>query len=117
MRVGRTETWVDDKFKTSINLKDGHVISDCIDLREKRVLEFVILILYPEKLNMVTKEVGNTVFDAMSGEYKVSWRQVIHKVVDKLVFVLGKGNLPWSALTCSTSTANLSVLGRKRCSS
>ena len=47
MRAGRIETWVDGKFKTSINPKDGHTISDCIDPREKRVLEFVIPILYP----------------------------------------------------------------------
>ena len=65
-------------------------MSDCIDPREKRVLEFVIPILYPKKLNRVTKEVGNTVFGALSGEYKVSWGQVLHKVVDKLVSVLGK---------------------------
>ena len=90
MRVGRTKIRVDGKFKTSINPKDGHVVSDCIDPREKRVLEFVIPILYPEKPNKVTKEVGNIVFGALSGEYKVSWGHVIHEVVEKLVSVLGK---------------------------
>ena len=64
---------MDGKFKTSINPKDGHVVSDCIDPREKRVLEFVIPIMYPEKLGKVTKKIGNTVFGALSGEYKVSW--------------------------------------------
>ena len=73
MRTGRTETWMDGKFKISINPKDGHVVSDCIDPREKRALEFVIPILYPEKPNRVTQEVGNIVFSALSGEYKVSW--------------------------------------------
>ena len=90
MHVGRTKTWVDGKFKTSINSKDGHTVSDCIDPREKKVLEFVIPILYPEKLGKVTKEIRNIVFGALSGGYKVSWRQVIHEVVDKLVFMLGK---------------------------
>ena len=90
MRAGKTETWVDGKFKTTINPKDGHVVSDYIDSQERRVLEFLILILYPEKPNKITKEVGNTVFGAMSRAYKVSWDQVIHKVVDKLVSVLGK---------------------------
>ena len=46
--------------------------------------------MYPEKPNRVTKEVGNTVFDALSIEYKVSWGQVIYEVVDKLVSMLGK---------------------------
>ena len=90
MHAGRTETWVDGKFKTSINPKDGHTVSDCIDPKEKRVLEFVISILYLEKLGKVTKEIGNTVFGALSGEYKVSWGHVIYEVVDKLVFVLEK---------------------------
>ena len=90
MRARRTETWIDGKFKTNINPKDGHLVSDCINPREKRVLEFIILILYPEKLGRVTKEIGNTVFGALKGEYLVSWGMVIHEVVDKLVSVLGK---------------------------
>ena len=90
MCAGRTGMWIDGKFKTSINPKDGHAVSDCIDPREKRVLEFIIPILYPEKLGRVTKEIGNTVFGALSREYKMSWRQVIHEVVDKLISMLGK---------------------------
>lgn len=65
-------------------------MSDCIDPREKRVLEFVVPIFYPEKPGRVTKEIGNTIFGALSREYKVSWGQVIHELVDKLVFVLSK---------------------------
>ena len=90
MRAGRIETWMDGKFKTSINPKDGHAVSDCIDPREKGVLEFVIPIVYPKKPGKVTKEIENTVFGALSREYKVSWRHVIHEVVDKLVSMLGK---------------------------
>ena len=90
MRAGRTETWIDGKFRSPINSKDGHSVEDCINPREKRVLEFVIPILYPEKPGRVTKEIGNTVFGALCGEYKVSWGMVIHEVVEKLVSVLGK---------------------------
>ena len=36
------------------------------------------------------KEIGNTLFGALCGEYKVSWGLVIHEVVEKLVSVLGK---------------------------
>ena len=46
--------------------------------------------MYPEKPGRVTKEVGNTIFGALSREYKVSWGKVIGEVVDKLVSVLGK---------------------------
>lgn len=90
MRAAQTETWIDGKFEADVNPKDGLAVSDCIDPREKRVLEFVVSILYPEKPNRVTKEVGNTIFGALSGQYKVSWLQVIYEVVDKLISVLGK---------------------------
>ena len=89
--MGRTDKWVEGKFKTSINSKDGHAVVDCVDLRERRVLEFVVPILYLEKPNLVTKEVGNTIFGALSGEYKVSWELVFYEIVDKLVSGLDKG--------------------------
>ena len=72
MRAGRIGTWIDGKFQQNINPKDGHAVGDYIDPREKRVLEFVIPILYPEKPGRVTKKIGNTIFGALSGEYKVS---------------------------------------------
>ena len=90
MRAGRTGTWVTGKFRQDIDPKDGHAVSDCIDAREKRVLEFVVPILYPEKPGRVTKEIGNTIFGSLSGEYRVSWGQVIHNLVEKLVSTLSK---------------------------
>ena len=90
-RARRIEKWVDGNFETTINPKDGHAVSDCIDPKERRVLDFVIPILYLEKPNRVTKEVGNTVFGALSREYKVTQDQVLYEVVDKLGSVLGKG--------------------------
>ena len=35
MCAGWSKTWIDGKFKTSINPKDGHTISDCIDPKER----------------------------------------------------------------------------------
>src|SRR5665811_559327 len=90
MRAGRTETWIEGKFQSPINAKDGHAVEDCIDPREKRVLEFVVPILYPEKPGRVTKEIGNTIFGSLCGEYMVSWGQVIHEVVEKPVSMLSK---------------------------
>ena len=65
-RAGRTNKWVEDKFQTTINPKDGHAFNDYIDPREQRVLEFVVPILYLEKLGRITKEVGNTIFGALA---------------------------------------------------
>ena len=42
---GRIDELIDGKFSTSINFKDGHVVGDCVDPREKRVLEFVMPIV------------------------------------------------------------------------
>ena len=55
------------------------------------MLEFVLLIQYPEKPSRVTMMVGNTIFGALSGVWKVSWRQIIQEVVSKLVSNLEKG--------------------------
>ena len=81
---------MDSKFDFSINPKDGHAMSDCIDPRERRVLEFIVPILYPKKLGKITKEIGNTIFGALAGEYKVSWDQLIQEVVGHLVANLEK---------------------------
>ena len=82
---------MDDKFSTSINPKDGHAVADCVDPRERRVLEFVIPILYPEKPTWITVTLDNTIFGALSGTRKVNWDLVIQELVEKLVSGLEKG--------------------------
>ena len=66
--AGRTNRWVEGKFKSSIHSKDGHAVDDCVDPREQWILEFVVPIIYPEKPNKVSKVVGNTIFGALSGK-------------------------------------------------
>ena len=88
--AARTDQWVNGKFRSPINAKDGHTVEDCIDPRERRVSEFIVPIVYPEKPRQVTKEVGNTIFGALAGEYKVNWGQVIQIVVGRLVSNLEK---------------------------
>ena len=51
----------------------------------KRVLEFLIPILYPEKPTRVMEIAGNTIFGALLGERKVDWGIVLQAVVAKLV--------------------------------
>ena len=88
----RTDKLIDGKFHTSINPKDGHVVADCVDPRDRRVLEFVMPILYPEKPSRVTLIVDNTIFGTLSEFRKVNWGQVLQEVVGKLVSRLEKGN-------------------------
>ena len=49
------------------------------------MLEFLIPILYPEKPTRVTVTVGNTVFGALLGEWKVDWGILLQSMVAKLV--------------------------------
>ena len=82
---------MDGKFHNKINSKDGHSLENCINLRQRRVLEFVVSIVYPEKPRQVTKVIGNTIFGSLSGEYIVNWGQVIQEIVHHLVSHLEKG--------------------------
>ena len=68
----RTDKYVDGKFSILINPKDGYTVVKCLDPRERRVLEFVVPILYPEKPSWIIVTVGNTIFGALSGVKKVS---------------------------------------------
>ena len=88
--AGRTDRWIDGKFHSPINSTDGHSIEDCIDPRERRILNFVVPLINPEKPRQVTKVVGNTIFGSLSGEYVMNWGQVIQEVVHRLVSYLEK---------------------------
>ena len=44
-----TDKFIDGKFRNSVNPKDGFAVADCKEAQAKRVLEFLILILYLEK--------------------------------------------------------------------
>ena len=68
-----------------MNPKDRFAIADCEDSRAKRLLEFLIPILYPEKPTRVTVTVGNTIIGALLGERKVDWGIILQAVVAKLV--------------------------------
>ena len=61
--ASRTDKFIGGKFWNAANPKDGFAIVDCKDSRAKRVLEFLIPILYPEKPTQVkvTVTVGNTI--------------------------------------------------------
>lgn len=63
--------------------KDGYPISECLVTLKKRVLEFLIPILYLEKPTRVTMIVGNTIFGSLSDDCLVDWGKVIREVVGK----------------------------------
>ena len=88
--ASRTDRFIDGMFSDRVNPKDGYAVADCKDPRVKRVLEFLVPLLYPEKPTRVTITVGNTIFGALSGERPVDWGIVVKDLVQRLLFEMGK---------------------------
>ena len=88
--ASRTDRFIDRMFSGRVNPKDGYAVADCKDPRVKRVLEFLVPLLYPEKSTRVTIMVGNTIFGALSRERPVDWGIVVKDLVQRLLSGMGK---------------------------
>ena len=88
--ASRTNRYIDGMFSGRVNPKDGYAVADCKDPRVKRVLEFLVPLLYPEKPTRVTIMVGNMIFGALSGERPVDWGIVVKDLVQRLLSRMGK---------------------------
>ena len=56
----RIDKFIGGKFRNPVNPKDGFAVGDYKDTRAKKVLEFLIPILYPEKPTQITITMGKT---------------------------------------------------------
>ena len=88
--ASRTDWFIDSKFSARVNPKDGYAVVECKKARARRILEFLVPLLYLEKPTRVTITVGNTIFGALSGERPVDWGQVVKDVVQQLFFGMDK---------------------------
>jgi hypothetical protein len=88
--VGWKDEYVKDCFKELPSPKDGYAIEDCTDPCHRRVLAFLVPILYPEKPNRITVNMGNTIFGALNGGRKVNWARIITNLIIRLVARVGK---------------------------
>ena len=88
--ASQTDRFIDGMFTSRVNPKDGYAVVDCKDPSIKRVLEFLVPLLYPEKPTRVTITVGNTIFGALSGERPVDWGIVVKDLVQRLLSRMGK---------------------------
>jgi hypothetical protein len=85
------DEYVKDCFQELPSPKDGYAIEDCTDARHRRVLAFLVPILYPEKPNRITVTMGNTIFRALNGgRRKVNWARIIANLVVQLAARVGK---------------------------
>ena len=88
--ASRTNQFIDGKFSGRVNPKDGYAVVDCKEPRARKILEFLVPLLYPEKPTRVTITVGNTIFGALSGERPVDWRVVVKDLVQRLLTGMGR---------------------------
>ena len=86
----RAERYAEGKFANPPHPKDGYSLPECTDPRARLVLEFLLPILYSEKLARVTITVGNTIFGAYTEEREMDWALVIRDVVKRLLTGVGK---------------------------
>jgi hypothetical protein len=88
--AGRKDEYVKDCFKELPSPKDGYAIEDCTNPPHRRVLAFLVPILYLEKPNRITVTLGNTIFGALNGGRKVNWARIITNLVIQLAARVGK---------------------------
>jgi hypothetical protein len=81
---------VKECFKDLPSPKDGYSIDDCKDPWHKRLLAFLVPIVYSEKPNRITVTWGNTIFGALNGGRKVNWARIITTLVVQLAARVGK---------------------------
>ena len=88
--ASQTDQFIDNKFSGRVNPKDGYAVVDCKEPRARKVLEFLVLLLYPEKPTRVTITMDNTIFGALSGERPVDWEVVVKDLVQRLLTGMGR---------------------------
>ena len=69
--ASRTDRFIDGKFSARVNPKDRFAVAECKEARARRVLDFLVPLLYLEKPTRITITMENTIFKALSGERPV----------------------------------------------
>ena len=88
--ANRTDKYVEGKFLHEVDPKDGFPVKEYRDARERRLLEFLVPIVHPNKPTRVTQALGNTIFGALSRERSIDWVVIFMELVNWLVGGVGK---------------------------
>ena len=88
--ANRTDQYIKGKFRSEADPKDGFPVRECRDPRERRLLEFLVPIVHPDKPTRVTRMIGNTIFGAISRKRPVDWAIIFMELVNRLVGRAGK---------------------------
>ena len=85
-----TDKFVEGKFLHDVDSKDGFPVRECRNARERRVLEFQVPIVHPDKPTRMTHTLGNTIFGALTGDRPVDWAKIFMDLVNRIVGGAGK---------------------------
>jgi hypothetical protein len=88
--AGRKDGLFAGKFKGDADPKEGLHPTNCQNPREKRMLEFLMPILNPEKPKRISLTMANTLFGALSGVRPVNWGLLIHETVARAIPNIGR---------------------------
>ena len=77
----RKEVLVEGRFSGKADPKDGLTVANCMDPKARRVLEFLVPILYPERPSKTTSTLASTLSSAYSRERLVDFGEMFREVV------------------------------------
>ena len=88
--AGRKDGLCARKFKGEVDPKEGLHPVNCQNPKERRMLDFLMLILNPEKPKRIILTMANTLFGALSGVRPVNWGLLIHETVVRAIPYIGR---------------------------
>src|ERR1700738_1401211 len=88
--AGRRDGLFVGKFRGDADPKDGFHPGNCRNMRERRVLEFLLPILNPDKPKHISLTMANTLFGAMSRVRPVNWGLIIQEIVGRALPHIGR---------------------------
>ena len=88
--ANRMDGYIEGRFIHQVDLKDGYVVGDCRNDRQRRLLEFIVPIVHPDKPTQVTITIGNTIFEALDGGREVDRGVVFRDLAQRLAKGVGK---------------------------
>ena len=86
----RMDSYIEGRFIHQVDPKDGYSMGDCRNSRQRRVLEFLVLIVHPDKPTRVMITIRNTIFGALDGGREVDWGVVFCDLAQRLAKGVGK---------------------------
>ena len=78
------------RFIHLVDSKDGYSVGDCRNHQQRRLLEFLVLIVHLDKPTQVTITIRNTIFGALDGRREVDWGVVFGDLAHRLAKGVGK---------------------------